>query len=168
MNPRLAHLLLRLYPRAWRERYGDEFEALLLAGRAGIRNELGAVLNVAGSALKERVSPTPAVARGIGPMPGPGSVLALTRMPSAFLPLAMSLTALTVLGGHMLLFGIAREADEGAAAHIWQILMAGQIPILAVFVIKWMRRAPKLAAKVLLLQVGAALASLAPVFLLNL
>ena len=33
MNPRLAHLLIRLYPRRWRERYGPEFEALLQTGR---------------------------------------------------------------------------------------------------------------------------------------
>lgn len=24
MNPRLAHLLTRLYPQCWRERYGEE------------------------------------------------------------------------------------------------------------------------------------------------
>lgn len=29
MNLRTARLLLRLYPRAWRERYGEEFAALL-------------------------------------------------------------------------------------------------------------------------------------------
>jgi hypothetical protein len=168
MKPRLAHLLLQLYPRAWRERYGEEFEALLQAERGGMRNELGAVLNVAGAALKERFSPAPVVARGLGTVAGPTSVLALARMPSAFLPLAMSLTASAVLAGHLLLFGIAREADEGATAHIWQILMGGQIPILAVFAIKWLRREPKLAAKVLLLQVGAALISVTPVFLLNL
>jgi hypothetical protein len=29
MNPRLAHMLVRLYPQPWRERYGAEFEAHL-------------------------------------------------------------------------------------------------------------------------------------------
>src|SRR5258708_20068995 len=29
MNPTLAHLLVGLYPRPWRERYGAEFEGLL-------------------------------------------------------------------------------------------------------------------------------------------
>jgi hypothetical protein len=168
MRPGFAHFLLRLYPRAWRERYGEEFEVLLLAGRGSIRGDLGAAGNVVWSAFRERVSPTPVVARELVTAAGPGSVLALTKMPSAFLPLAMSMTALAVLGGHLILFGIAREADEGATAHIWQILMAGQIPILAVFATKWLRRAPKLAVKVLVLQVGAALASMAPVFLLNL
>ena len=54
MNPRLAHLLVRLYPRPWRERYGEEFEALLETGRAGPR----AAANVAWSALGERIFPT--------------------------------------------------------------------------------------------------------------
>ncbi|HXS11500.1 MAG TPA: hypothetical protein VN734_02250 [Acidobacteriaceae bacterium] len=37
MHPRLAHLLTRLYPRPWRARYADEFEALLLSLHGGPR-----------------------------------------------------------------------------------------------------------------------------------
>ena len=37
MNPRLANLLTRLYPRAWRERYGAEFEEFLQTGNRGVR-----------------------------------------------------------------------------------------------------------------------------------
>jgi hypothetical protein len=59
----------------------------------------------------------------------------MIKRPSAFLPLAMSLAALAVVLGHVAMFGAAREADEGSAAHIWQILMAGQIPIMAFFAI---------------------------------
>ena len=55
MNPRVAHLLVRLYPRAWRERYGAEFEALLQSRRSGLRTSA----NVVGSALHEHVFPTP-------------------------------------------------------------------------------------------------------------
>jgi hypothetical protein len=54
MNPRLARLLVRLYPRAWRERYGAEFAALLESGHGG----LGTTANVIWSALGERVFPT--------------------------------------------------------------------------------------------------------------
>ena len=54
MNPRLARLLVRLYPRAWRERYGAEFAALLEAGRGGLRT----ATNVVCSALGERIFPT--------------------------------------------------------------------------------------------------------------
>ncbi len=52
----------------------------------------------------------------------------IVRRPSAFLPLAMSLTALALVLGRIALFGAAREADEGATAHLWQLLMAGQMP----------------------------------------
>ena len=93
---------------------------------------------------------------------------AIIKRPSAFLPMAMSLTALTLVLVHIAMFGPAREADEGTAAHLWQLLMAGQMPILAFFAIKWLPRAPRQTLYVLALQAGAALASMAPVFFLNL
>ena len=94
--------------------------------------------------------------------------IATLKQPSAFLPLAMSFAALATVLVHVAMFGVAREADEGTAAHIWQILMAAQIPIVAFFAIKWLPRSPRQALLVLALQVGAALAALAPVFFLNL
>ena len=90
------------------------------------------------------------------------------KKPSAFLPLAMSFGAVAVVLGHVAMVGVAREADEGTAAHIWQILMAAQIPIVAFFAIKWLPRTPGQALLVLALQAGAAIAALAPVFFLNL
>jgi len=94
--------------------------------------------------------------------------VSIMKKPSAFLPLAMSFAALATVLGHIAMFGVAREADEGTAAHIWQILMAAQIPIVAFFAIKWLPRTPRQALLVLALQGGAALAALAPVFFLNL
>jgi hypothetical protein len=88
--------------------------------------------------------------------------------PSAWIPLAMSFAALALVLGHVAIFGAVREADEGAAAHLWQILMAGQVPIVAFFAIKWLPRTPRQALLVLALQAGAAVAALAPVFFLNL
>jgi hypothetical protein len=93
---------------------------------------------------------------------------AMMKRPSAFLPVAMSLGALATLLLHLAMFGIVREPDEGAAARIWQLLMAGQLPLIAFFAIKWLPRAPKEALSVLALQIGAVLAALAPVFLLKL
>ena len=90
------------------------------------------------------------------------------RKPSALLPLAMSLAALATVLVHVALFGAAREADEGAAAHIWQLLMAGQVPIIAFFAVKWLPRTPRRALPVLALQVAAVVAALAPVYLLSL
>jgi hypothetical protein len=92
----------------------------------------------------------------------------LMRRPSAFLPVAMSLVAFAVVVIHVAIFGAAREADEGTAAHVFQLLMAAQVPIIAFFAIKWLPRAPRQAVRILALQFAAALAALAPVFLLDL
>jgi hypothetical protein len=94
--------------------------------------------------------------------------ISIMKKPSAWLPMAMSLAALAVVLGHVAMFGVVREADEGTAAHIWQILMAAQVPIVGFFAIKWLPRTPRPALLVLALQGGAALAALAPVFFLNL
>jgi len=92
----------------------------------------------------------------------------MMKQPSAFLPVAMSLAALATVLVHVARFGAVREADEGTAAHIWQLLMIAQVPIMAFFAIKWLPRTPRQALPILVLQAGAALAALAPVFLLNL
>lgn len=92
----------------------------------------------------------------------------LMKQPSAFLPVAMSFVALATVIIHVALFGAAREADEGTAAHIWQLLMGGQLPIVAFFAIKWLPQAPRQALPILALQAGAGLAALAPVFFLHL
>ena len=90
------------------------------------------------------------------------------KRPSGWLPIAMSSAALATVLIHIVRFGTAREADEGTAAHIWQILMAAQLPIIAFFAINWLPRSPQQALLVLALQAGAALAALAPVFYFNL
>jgi hypothetical protein len=93
---------------------------------------------------------------------------ALLRRPSAYVPVAMSVVALAVVLGHVALFGAAREADEGAAAHLFQLLMILQAPIIVFFAIRWLPRSPRPALTVLVIQAGAALAAFAPVYLLNL
>ncbi len=92
----------------------------------------------------------------------------MLRKPSAFLPVAMSLAGLALLLGHLAIYGVAREADEGAAAHLWQLLMAGQIPVLAFFAVKWLPKAPRQSLAVLAMQAGAALVAAAPVIYFNL
>ena len=99
----------------------------------------------------------------------PDSVFSLSKKPSAFVPMVMSLTALAVLLGSIAASsGVVRETDEGAIAHIWQLLMAGQLPILAYFVIRWLPRVPRQTLYVLALQIGAALSAMAPVYFLGL
>jgi len=89
------------------------------------------------------------------------------KRPSAFLPLAMSLAALMLVLGHAAIFGIVHEADEGTPAHLFQLLMAGQVPLIAYFALKWLPRAPGSTLRVLVLQVGAALAAFAAVYFLT-
>ena len=93
---------------------------------------------------------------------------ATIRQPSAFLPVAMSLVALALVLGHIALFGVAHEADEGVAAHIWQILMAVQVPIIAFFAIKYLLQRPKQVLLILALQIVAALIACTPVFFFKL
>ncbi len=88
----------------------------------------------------------------------------LIRQPSAFIPLAMSLIALALVLGHIAMFGVVREADEGLAAHIFQLLLVAEAPIILFFAIKWLPRFPRPALLVLALQALAGLAALAPVF----
>jgi acetylglutamate kinase len=92
----------------------------------------------------------------------------MLKRPSAFLPLVMSLAALVTVLVYVAKYGVVGEPDEGAAAHIWQLLMAAQVPIIALFAIKWLPRAPRPALHILALQAAAALAALAPVYFLQL
>jgi hypothetical protein len=91
----------------------------------------------------------------------------LLRHPSAFLPVAMSVCALATIAVFIAMHGTAPQADEGTAAHLWQLLMAGQVPIVSVFAVKWLPRSPRHTASVLAIQIGAALAAMAPVFWLR-
>lgn len=92
----------------------------------------------------------------------------LIKKPSAFLPIVMSIGALITVLVYLSLFGVVHETDEGAAAHIWQLLMGAQVPIIALFVIKWLPRAPRQTLYVLALQFGVMLTALAPVYFLRL
>ena len=91
----------------------------------------------------------------------------MVRRPSAFLPVAMSLAALATIVIFLVVHGTAAQADEGAAAHLWQLLMVAQIPIIAFFAIKWVPQSPRQAVPILLLPLCAALAAMLPVFLLR-
>jgi hypothetical protein len=68
--------------------------------------------------------------------------------------------------GHAVAFGVVNETDEGAAAHLFQPLMAAQVPIVGFFAVRWLPRAPAQALQVLALQAAAALAAIAAVYLL--
>ena len=66
----------------------------------------------------------------------------MIKQPSTFLPVAMSLAPLAMVLGHIVMFDVVREPDEGAAAHIFQLLMVAEVPIILYFAIKWLPRSP--------------------------
>jgi len=93
---------------------------------------------------------------------------AVLKLPSAILPLAMSLAALAVVLLHLGFAGTAPRADEGPAAHAFQLLLAGQAPVVAFFAIKWLPRLPGETLMMIGLQAGAAMLALAPVVIFDL
>lgn len=158
MTPR-RHWSIRFYPKAWRDRYGDELTALIAQEGGGWR--------VATDMLKIALT---AHVRQIFNQGGsvmetyPHSVLTLARKRSAVVPLAMSLAAFAAVVISAEMFGAHRSADEGALAHIFQLLIGLQIPLLAFFAFKWMRRDAKSALSILALQVAAIGLALLPVW----
>lgn len=93
----------------------------------------------------------------------------LFKRPSAVIPLALSLGVLAALLISFALFGIPhREADEGAAAHLFQIWLVLEVIGVAFFAIKYLPQQPKQAVLILGLQVAAVIAACTPVFLLDL
>ncbi len=89
------------------------------------------------------------------------------KNPAAFVPVAMSLAALSIVLGHVATYGVIHEADEGTAAHLFQILMVLQVPLVAFFAFKWLPRAPRQALPLLGLQALAAAAAFSAVFFLT-
>src|SRR2546423_9173266 len=69
-------------------------------------------------------------------------IIPTIRRPSAWLPIAMSLAALSVVVSHIVISGTARQADEGTEAHLWQLLMAGHPPGTLLFALSSLPRVP--------------------------
>jgi len=76
----------------------------------------------------------------------------------------MSMAALATVIAYAAIFGTARQADEVSAAHAWQLLMAGQVPVIVVFALKWVPTQPRQALLVLALQGAAAISAMFPVW----
>jgi len=98
------------------------------------------------------------------------------RSLAAWMPLILAGAALALLGGfwvtgphapNMVLdHGVYRE-DEGAAAHLWQLLMLAQLVAIAVFLVRWAPKAPRLTLMMLGLQLCGLVAAALPVWLLE-
>ena len=92
----------------------------------------------------------------------------LMRQPTAYLPVAMSLGALAMIVWFVAVHGVVHQPDEGAQAHLWQLLVAGQLPLMAYFAFRWLPIARRPALVVLALQVAAViLLAVAPLWTLG-
>lgn len=74
---------------------------------------------------------------------------------SAWFPIVLSYIAFLYLICYVAFFGIvqARTSDEGLAARIFQLLIAGQIPFIAFFIFKYFSENKRGVIKILVTQV---------------
>jgi hypothetical protein len=87
--------------------------------------------------------------------------------PSALIPILMSVMAFSLVIAHAAIYGIVKEADEGTAAHIFQLLMVAQLPIIAFFGLKWLKKSSKQTLWILSIQFTAWLIAIAAVYWLT-
>ena len=93
--------------------------------------------------------------------------LFLGKKASALIPVVMSLIALALVGVEISIHGMRPERDEGALAHLYQLLVVGQVPIISFFVFRWLRRAPFQGLRVVVAQALALAAALIPVHMMG-
>ena len=90
--------------------------------------------------------------------------VAPVKVPGALLPVAMSLAALALVLGHAAIFGVTREADDGASARVFQLLLAAQLPFVLVFAVNWLPRLPHQAWRVHAVRASAGLIAVAAAY----
>ena len=76
---------------------------------------------------------------------------------AAFLPVLLSLLAFAIVMANILA-RVPSQPDENASAHLWQLLMASQLPLILLFVATadWRRRSPVLVLGLQLLGIAIA------------
>jgi hypothetical protein len=99
---------------------------------------------------------------------GPRSLFALSFKPSAVLPVLMSLAAFALVAAYIAVSGVPHPADENAVAHIFQILVVAQVPVIGFFILRWVRSRPVACLFVLAIQGLALAAALLPVWYFHL
>jgi hypothetical protein len=112
----------------------------------------------------------------INEAPGGGEAVRRSafRTLSAWFPLVLSAAAIALLAGYFFTgphapvlvndHGLVRE-DEGTAAHLWQVLMVGQVVAIMFFAARWLPRDGKRASLMLALQVLGIVAAALPLYL---
>ena len=89
------------------------------------------------------------------------------KQTSAWFPIACSITALGLVLGHYAVFGFIQQQNEGTPAHVFQMLLVVQLPVVAYFIIRYVPRRPRAALFTLLLQALAAVGAIATVVFLG-
>jgi hypothetical protein len=93
----------------------------------------------------------------------------LIKQPSAWIPIALSLTWVAFWIFQLGMFGPPRpEPDEGTAAHLFQIWLVSEALLLAYFTIRWLAQRPKQALPILILQIALVIVDCAPVRIFHL
>lgn len=98
------------------------------------------------------------------------SMNSLLRKPSAWVPIALSLGVWAMLGVALSLspWPPVPEADEGVAAHIFQLWLVLEALLIPFFALVWLPQAPRETLAILALQVAAVLPPIIIVFYFNL
>jgi hypothetical protein len=86
------------------------------------------------------------------------------KLLSARIPVVMSFGAIVLVGIQLTANGFKPEVDEGAIAHLWQLLILAQLPVIAFFAYRWLRRAPRQALTILFVQALMLVTAALPVF----
>lgn len=89
----------------------------------------------------------------------------IIKKPIAWLPIAISLLALTIMLIFIAMSGPpARQADEGTGAHLFQIWLTSELLMMTFFGFKYLPKEPKQALGILAIQIIAVVAACSPVF----
>jgi len=158
----LYGVLLRLYPAAFRERFGEGMAQLFgdlcrartAAGRSALPVVSWMFVETAVGALRENLA---TMRMGL-----------MIKKPTAWLPIALPLAMLAYVLTYVAMYGVVRTTDEGTPAHIFQLWAVIQLVTVATFAAKWLPQAPRTATAILALQVVSAVLPLGTVLLLGL
>lgn len=92
------------------------------------------------------------------------------KKPSSWVPIAMSVVAIALILGYVAIFGVNKRpnADEGAPARLFQLLMFSQLFVISYFIATNFPKKPKETAIIFLLQILAAASAVGLIFFLEL
>jgi hypothetical protein len=94
------------------------------------------------------------------------AVTSPARQVSAWIPIAVSLAATSVLVVQAWKYGVNLDGEPGPTTHIFHLLMALQLPFVAHFAVRWLRRGSGTALLIFAAQVLAAAAAVAALYVL--